>query len=177
MENYYWVAIAAVIVAVLAVFLVLRGRAAGRQDISTAHDTDTIAPSPTPASVPGSQPTQHRAAQHHATQHHEGVADAAAVATADIAGQFLGIDTTPGPPDDLTRIKGLGPKAAGVLSGIGVKTYAQLAALTPGQVSRVDAAMGNLAGRIHRDQWLEQARLLSMGDIPGFEAKFGKLGG
>lgn len=165
MNNYYWVAIAAVVVVILAVFLVLRGRASGARDHTPPQVDETPAP---PAAAQAPAPTR---------EHKEGIAGAAAIATADIAGQFLGIDTTPGPPDDLTRIKGLGPKAAGVLTGIGVTTYAQLAALTPGQVEQVDAAMGNLAGRIHRDQWLEQARLLAMGDIPGFEEKFGKLGG
>jgi len=160
MDNYVYVAVAAIIVAILAVFLVLRGRVTKQ---SPARDRFAAPEAPAP--------TTHR------EQHHEGLADAAAIATADVAGQFLGIDTTPGPPDELTRIKGLGPKAAAVLHGMGVTTYAQLAALTPGQVEKVDAAMGNLAGRIHRDQWLEQARLLAMGDIPGFEAKFGKLGG
>lgn len=168
MDNYYWVAIAAVIVAILAIFLVLRGRASGQHELPPSRDIDAGAPAPVP---PPSPSTTHRTGQH------EGIADAAAIATADIAGQFLGIDATPGPPDDLTRIKGLGPKAAGVLNGIGVTTYAQLAALTPGQVGQVDSEMGNLAGRIHRDQWLEQARLLATGDIPGFEEKFGKLGG
>lgn len=159
MHNYYYVAIAAVIVAILAVILVLRGRGGERPPAATTAPTAA-----TPATAA------------HREEHHEGIADAAAIAAADIAGQFLGVDATPGPPDDLTRLKGLGPKAAGVLNGIGVTTYAQLAALTHGQVAKVDAAMGNLAGRIHRDQWVEQARLLASGDIPGFEAKFGKLG-
>lgn len=154
MHNYYYVAIAALVVAILAVILVLRGRASGTQP---------------PAAAPTTAPA-------HREAHHEGIADAAAIATADIAGQFLGVDTTPGPPDDLTRLKGLGPKAASVLNGIGVTTYAQLAALTPGQIAKVDAAMGSLAGRIHRDQWVDQAKLLASGDIPGFEARFGKLG-
>ena len=155
MHNYYYVAIAALVVAVLAVILVLRGRGSAGQP---------------PAAAPATAPATQREA------HHESIADAAAIATADIAGQFLGVDTTPGPPDDLTRLKGLGPKASGVLNGVGVTTYAQLAALTPGQIAKVDAAMGNLAGRIHRDQWVEQAKLLAIGDIPGFEARFGKLG-
>ncbi|WP_380873684.1 hypothetical protein ACFB49_43140 [Sphingomonas sp. DBB INV C78] len=150
MDQYYLVAIIAVLIAIVAVVLVLRGRA-----------RSSVEPAPPPAAV---------------SPHHDNIADAAAIATADIAGQFLGVDATPGPPDDLTRLKGLGPKASAVLNGMGVATYAQLAALTPAQVAKVDAAMGNFAGRITRDQWIEQARLLAMGDIPGFEAKFGKLG-
>ncbi|ARS27956.1 hypothetical protein [Sphingomonas sp. KC8] len=152
-NNYYLVAIAAIVIAILAVVLVLRGRGQ---------------PSAPPTQTPAAAPRE---------EHHDHITDAAAVATADIAGQFLGIDTTPGGPDDLTRLKGLGPKAAGVLNGMGVSQYAQLAALSPAQIAKIDAAMGAFAGRIQRDQWVEQARLLASGDIPGFEAKFGKLGG
>ena len=43
-------------------------------------------------------------------------------------------------------------------------------------IARVDAQMGNFKGRIVRDRWVEQARLLADGDIAGFEATFGKLG-
>ena len=38
---------------------------------------------------------------------------------------------------------------------------------------RVDALMGRFAGRIRRDQWVEQARLLAAGDSAGFAAQFG----
>lgn len=80
------------------------------------------------------------------------------------------------PPDDLTRLKGLGPKAAGILNDLGIRRYAQLAALDSAGVARVDAALGAFKGRITRDRWIEQARLLAAGDIAGFEAQFGKLG-
>ena len=35
--------------------------------------------------------------------------------------------------------------------------------------------MGPFTGRMARDRWIEQARLLSAGDQAGFEAKFGRL--
>ena len=80
------------------------------------------------------------------------------------------------PADDLTRLKGLGPKAAATLNELGIHRYAQLATLDGPGVARVDAAMGTFKGRILRDRWVEQARYLAEGDIPGFEARFGKLG-
>ncbi|MBV9841423.1 MAG: hypothetical protein JOY99_07835 [Sphingomonadaceae bacterium] len=80
------------------------------------------------------------------------------------------------PDDDLTRLKGLGPKAAALLGELGIRRYAQLAALDAAGIARVDAAMGNFKGRITRDRWIDQARFLAAGDIAGFEAQFGKLG-
>lgn len=148
MDQNVTIAIVVAILAILAVVFILRSRASKGE----------------PTLPPGEV-------------HHDTVTDGAAVAAADIAGQFLGVDATPGPADDLTQLKGLGPKAQSVLNGIGVTRFDQLAALTPAQIAQVDAQMGTFTGRITRDQWVEQARLLATGDVPGFETKFGKLGG
>jgi predicted flap endonuclease-1-like 5' DNA nuclease len=43
-------------------------------------------------------------------------------------------------------------------------------------VAAIDARMGAFKGRIARDRWVEQARLLASGDTEAFEAEFGKLG-
>jgi predicted flap endonuclease-1-like 5' DNA nuclease len=77
--------------------------------------------------------------------------------------------------DDLRRIKGIGPKLVVLLHSLGVTRYAQIAAWTDADIDRIDAQMGTFAGRIRRDGWVEQAKLLAMGDAAGFEAKFGKL--
>lgn len=81
-----------------------------------------------------------------------------------------------GPPDPLTRLKGLGPKAEGLLHGLGVTRYAQIAAWTPADIARIDPQMGAFKGRIVRDRWVEQAGYLAKDDVAGFEAVFGKLG-
>lgn len=78
--------------------------------------------------------------------------------------------------DDLTRIKGLGPKLAALLGEFGVTTFAQIAAWTPEEVERIDAKLGRFSGRITRDQWIDQAKLLAAGDETGFTAKFGNNG-
>ncbi len=79
-------------------------------------------------------------------------------------------------PDDLTRIKGLGPKLAALLGELGVTTFAQIAAWDDAAIARIDAQLGRFSGRITRDQWVEQAKLLAAGDEPGFTAKFGNNG-
>lgn len=77
--------------------------------------------------------------------------------------------------DDLTRIKGLGPKISTALRALGVTRYAEIAAWTEADVARIDAQLGAFAGRATRDNWIEQAKLLSGGDTAAYEAKFGKL--
>jgi predicted flap endonuclease-1-like 5' DNA nuclease len=81
-----------------------------------------------------------------------------------------------GPADALTRMKGVGPKVAVMLNGMGITRYDQIAAWTEADVARIDAKLGTFKGRVTRDQWVEQARLLASGDTAGYEAKFGKLG-
>lgn len=78
--------------------------------------------------------------------------------------------------DDLTRIKGLGPKIAIILQEQGITEYAQIAAWDDAEIDRIDALLDRFAGRIRRDSWVEQAKLLSGGDEAGFVQKFGKNG-
>lgn len=62
--------------------------------------------------------------------------------------------------DDLTAIKGLGPKAAEALKAGGVTRYAQLAGWSDSDIADWDARI-NGRGRIQRDDWVSQARALS----------------
>jgi len=107
------------------------------------------------------------------------VVSAAAAAVEDVAGPLLGVDAHPdlaGPPDDLTRIKGLGPKAAAQLKLLGITRFVQLGALGMAESAALDEQMGVFRGRLERDRWIEQARYLARGDTTTFEKEFGKLG-
>ena len=75
----------------------------------------------------------------------------------------------------VTQLKGLGPKVATQLGALGVTTVGQMAALSESEAQSIDAQLGNFTGRMGRDRWIEQARLLAAGDKAGFEAVFGKL--
>ena len=77
--------------------------------------------------------------------------------------------------DDLTKLKGVGPKLATQLNELGVTSFAQIAAWTEADIDRIDDQLGRFKGRIRRDNWIEQARLLSSGDTAAYEAQFGKL--
>ncbi len=81
----------------------------------------------------------------------------------------------PGEGDDLTRIKGLGPKLAEQLLALGVTRFAQIAAWDDAEIDRIDANLGRFRGRIRRDNWPEQARFLASNDVAGYETRFGKL--
>lgn len=76
--------------------------------------------------------------------------------------------------DDLTRIKGLGPKLAGLLRDKGVTSFTQIANWSDADIDRIDADLGRFSGRIRRDRWVEQAQLLEAGDQDAFDQKFGR---
>ena len=83
--------------------------------------------------------------------------------------------THSGPADDLTILKGVGPKLAGLLAAQGLTRFDQVASLSPGQLSALDESLGAFRGRLERDRVVEQADFLARGDRDGFEQKFGKL--
>jgi len=68
----------------------------------------------------------------------------------------------PSTPDDLKAISGIGPKLEQVLNGLGIWTYAQIAAWSAAETAWVDDHLG-LAGRIGRDGWIDQAIALAGG--------------
>ncbi len=61
-----------------------------------------------------------------------------------------------GEPDDLTKIKGIGPVAAKQLAEQGITQYAQLAALSDNDIERIDEAMPFSADQI--SDWRSQAK-------------------
>lgn len=65
-----------------------------------------------------------------------------------------------GKPDDLKRISGVGPKIEGILNGLGIYHYDQIANWSPGQVDWVDEHL-KFKGRIAREGWIDQAKILA----------------
>jgi len=108
-----------------------------------------------------------------------GVAEVIAAAVQEEAADMGATEVAPGlphlPADDLTRIKGVGPKLSTLLGQLGVTSFAQIAAWTDADLARIDPQLGAFAGRPARDKWVEQARFLAAGDAAGYEAQFGKL--
>ena len=154
--------------------------------------TQTLAAAPSPASPP---PPIERTSPVPATPPQPRVADDSITrtlpadpspATAPTAQPHAEITAAPAPLDTpvsapafadgpVTQLKGLGPKVATQLGALGVTTVGQMAALSESEAQSIDAQLGNFTGRMGRDRWIEQARLLAAGDKAGFEAVFGKL--
>lgn len=84
-------------------------------------------------------------------------------------------DTSSVAADDLSRIKGVGPKLQATLIALGVTRFSQIAAWSEEDIDRIDAQLGRFEGRIRRDNWVAQAQFLVGGDMAGYEEKFGKL--
>lgn len=109
------------------------------------------------------------------------IAGEIAAAASDVAGGMMeapvheNLPGASGPPDNLQRLKGVGPKFADVLNARGIVRFEQLARLNPHEVERLDAHLGPFRGRLERDRIVEQADYLSRGDEEGFEYRFGKL--
>ena len=109
------------------------------------------------------------------------ITDEAAAAASDVAGQILHANVhqelpgASGPPDDLIKLKGVGPKLAGILNERGITRFDQIAKLSSSQVETLDASLGAFRGRFSRDRIQEQADYLARGDIDSYETRFGKL--
>lgn len=77
--------------------------------------------------------------------------------------------------DDLTLIKGVGPKLAATLRDLGVHSFRQISQWDDAEIDRIDAQLGRFEGRIRRDDWVAQAALLAAGDRAAYEDRFGRL--
>ena len=158
LREYWWVI--AVVVALVLAFILLRPR----QRV-TLTDSAPIRP--------------HMA--HKAPPEGRGIVGEAAAATSDVTGAIFRapvhqqLDGEKLPNDDLCRLKGVGPKFADALQGLGFYRFDQIAALSPTEVERLDARLGTFAGRLSRDRIVEQADYLARNDVDGFEQRFGKL--
>jgi predicted flap endonuclease-1-like 5' DNA nuclease len=85
------------------------------------------------------------------------------------------VHTGQGGGDELTRLKGVGPKLAAQLRDLGVSSFSQIAAWSEADIDRIDGQLGRFQGRIRRDNWVEQARLLAAGDDAAYAARFGNI--
>ena len=79
-----------------------------------------------------------------------------------------------GVADDLKRIKGVGPKMEKLCNSLGFYHFDQIASWTPDEVAWVDANLEGFKGRVTRDTWVEQAKLLAAGGETEFSKKVDK---
>ncbi len=79
-------------------------------------------------------------------------------------------------PDDLKMIKGVGPKLEQLLHRLGFFHFDQVAKWTADEVQWVDQNLEGFKGRVSRDDWVTQAKLLAEGKETEFSAKAKKGG-
>jgi len=64
-------------------------------------------------------------------------------------------------PDDLKRVKGIGPQMEQTLNQIGIFTFAQVSKMTKKEYDLLDAITEKFPGRAQRDDWAGQAKKLN----------------
>ena len=79
----------------------------------------------------------------------------------------------PAKPDDLKMISGVGPKIEGILNGLGVYKFEQVAKWKKAERDWVDDHL-KFKGRIEREDWVKQAKALAKGGAAEYERVFGK---
>ncbi|NVK33759.1 MAG: NADH-quinone oxidoreductase subunit NuoE [Rhodobacteraceae bacterium] len=75
-----------------------------------------------------------------------------------------------GKADDLKQLKGVGPKLEGTLNELGVYHFDQVASWGADEIAWVDARL-KFKGRIERDGWIEQAKILADGGTTEFSKR------
>lgn len=79
-----------------------------------------------------------------------------------------------GKPDDLKKIKGVGPKLEESLNEIGVWHFDQIASWNADEVAWVDTHLVQFKGRCSRDEWVSQAKILATGGETEFSGRVDK---
>jgi predicted flap endonuclease-1-like 5' DNA nuclease len=76
-----------------------------------------------------------------------------------------------GVADDLKEIEGIGPAIEKLVNGLGFYHFDQLAAWTDEDVAKVDAELRTFKGRIERDKWVAQARIIVTEGLMAFRER------
>lgn len=76
-----------------------------------------------------------------------------------------------GKADDLKQIKGVGPKMEKLCNSLGFWHFDQIAAWTDDEVAWVDANLEGFKGRVTRDEWVAQAKVLAGGGETEFSKR------
>ena len=79
-----------------------------------------------------------------------------------------------GGPDNLKEIKGVGPKLEQLLHSMGFYHFDQIANWTADEVAWVNANLEGFKGRVTRDNWVEQAKILASGGETEFSKRVDK---
>ena len=76
-----------------------------------------------------------------------------------------------GQADDLKMIKGVGPKLEALLQSMGFYHFSQIAGWSEAEIAWVDENLEGFKGRVTRDEWVSQAKILATGEDTDFARK------
>lgn len=79
-----------------------------------------------------------------------------------------------GKPDNLKEIKGVGPKLEKMLNSMGYFHFDQIAAWKKKDVAWADENLVGFKGRVSRDEWVKQAKILAKGGETEFSKRVDK---
>jgi predicted flap endonuclease-1-like 5' DNA nuclease len=79
-----------------------------------------------------------------------------------------------GAPDDLKKIKGVGPKLEELLHTLGIFHFRQIAGWGRSEIAWMDSNLEGFQGRVTRDDWVGQSRLLAAGGETEFSQRVDK---
>lgn len=145
-------------------YLRATGQVAGR----TARSKTAAKPASRPAPAPKAAP----AAASKPEPAPEPVAAEATDASEDVGQRPAALDgPRDGTGDDLTLIKGVGPKLAKLCNSLGFYHFDQIAAWSADEVAWVDQNLEGFKGRVSRDGWVSQAKILASGGETEFSSR------
>lgn len=81
----------------------------------------------------------------------------------------------PAAHDNLQRIGQIDAEAETLLISQGIARYSQIAHWTPADIVRIDAVLGG-TGRVGRENWVEQAQILSRGGDTAYSREYDRRG-
>lgn len=81
-----------------------------------------------------------------------------------------------GGADNLKEIKGVGPKLEGTLHDMGIYHFDQIAGWSATEIAWMDNNLKGFRGRVSRDGWIDQAKILAAGGETAFSKRVDKGG-
>lgn len=129
----------------------------------TATPTTTVPPKPAPAAPPKAAPAARQPAPSAAKSAPGGTKPGGLEAPRD------------GRADNLRKISGVGPKIEGLLHELGVFHFDQITGWSEENIEWVDGFL-KFKGRIGRENWIEQAKVLAAGGETEFSSRSSKKG-
>ena len=145
---------------------------------SASKPAPKSAPAPKPAAKPAAAPKPASAPKPKAAKPAPAKAPeapkAAFVSEADADGKPIPLSgPRNGKKDDIKRIKGIGVKIEDTLNGLGIYHFDQIAGWSPKTVDWINGFI-SFKGRIEREKWIEQAKLLAEGKSTEFSKRVDK---